>query len=440
MEQTPSSNDISPDVVVIKRWDEVVAPAAQGGQIATYGGAVSPIAGDLRSPNFKSGSAGWLLDSNGNLEANNGNFRGDITGATGTFSGTVSGGALDIGGDDATSAHIDSTGNFWTGANIAGYATAPARISNAGAAHFENVTIGGSTIQYVITNSGIFSFGDGSDSSATCDGSTAVAGMSRVSSTYTLTRDVYFTTLTVNNGVTIDCAGYRIFCSVSLSNAGTIQRNGAVGNGGGGGFAVGNGGAGGSARTLADGYLKGSGPTGAGGNGGNDGAAGQNAGAVTAVIANWHLATLLDISSSGATVKFTAGANAAGGGGGGGDGSPDSDSAGGGGGGGGTGGGMVAIYAKSITNTGTISSNGGIGGDGGDGRAGNAGGNKGGNGGGGAGGNGGVVVLVYNTITNSGSITVTAGTGGLGGGLAGAGKSAANSGSAGTIYQFQLSL
>ena len=44
----------------------------------------------MQSANFVSGSSGWMLDSNGNLEANDGNFRGSITGANGVFAGTIS--------------------------------------------------------------------------------------------------------------------------------------------------------------------------------------------------------------------------------------------------------------------------------------------------------------------------------------------------------------
>lgn len=428
------------------------------------------IVSDVTSGNFEEGVSGWRIRGNGDVEFNDGNFRGNIEAAS-----------IDIGGMDSTSAHIDVDGNFWLGA--ATFAAAPARISNTGAAVFENIAVGGTTIQYVITNSGIFSFGDGSDGNATCDGSTAVTGMTRSGSTYTMTRDVYFNNLTINSSVIVKVEGYRIFVKDTFVNNGTVHRNGTAGAAGSNGFSVGNGGSGGLAASLADGYLKGAGPSGAGGNGGNDGSngaaggataavsnclttstgstgqnggngktgahsggAGSSGGAVTAsnvkLIANWHLATLLDISSSGATVKFTAGANAGAGGGGAGDQAPTGDSGGGGGGSGGCGGGMVAIYARVMIlgATGVISSNGGNGGNGGNGMSTNAGINQGGNGGAGAGGNGGVLVLVYNQLTNAGSLTVSAGTGGSGGGFGGSGKSTATSGSAGTIYQFELSL
>lgn len=459
---------------------------------------------DISSADYAAGLSGWIIKANGDVEFNDGDFRGN-----------VEVGSIDIGGSDSTSAHIDSDGNFWLGA--ATYATAPAKISKEGYAVFENVAIGGDTIQYVITNSGIFSFGDGSDGDAVCDGSTSVTGMSRSGSTYTMTRDVYFDDLTINASVIVNMNGYRVFVRDTLTVNGLIHRNGNAG-----GNASGTtGGSGGAA--LADGYLKGSlaGATGgnganggsstsdnptaggnganltnsigsnglagvAGGNGGGggspitgsgvgcagigiggsagkNGASGGTAGTVTQsnvkLIANWHLATLLDISSTGATVKFTPSASSgASGGGGNGGGAPDtcnSQNYGSGGGAGGTGsaGGIAAIYARNIIigAAGAIEAKGGAGGNGADGTNGSgswaiAGG--GGGGGGGIGGNGGVLVLAYNSLTNNGSISVaggtagTAGTGGTGynGASAGSSGTAGIAGSAGVLYQFELSL
>ena len=419
---------------------------------------------DVSSADYEAGVSGWIIKANGDVEFNDGDFRGN-----------VEVGSIDIGGADTTSAHIDADGNFWLGA--ATFAAAPARISNQGYAVFENIAVGGDTIQYVITNSGIFSFGDGSDGDATCDGSTAVTGMSLGGSTYTMTRDVYFDNFTVNSGVTVNTGGYRIFVKDTCTIAGTVHRNGTNGGNGGNGSGASAGG-GGSGSTMSDGYLKGSGVAPGGGSGGSEGGGGGNGtngtsvsncltnsngatggaagyfggglplsgsgssgGTATAsnvkLIANWHLATLLDISSTGATVKFTpsAGSGSGGGGGGGGGGSGNS---GGGGGGAGGGGGIVAIYARNliIQATGVISANGGNGGNGGNGSNSFAG-----RGGGGGGGNGGVIVLTYNSITNSGSLTVSAGTKGLKG-TSGASSGAADggNGSVGVIYQFELSL
>jgi hypothetical protein len=55
----------------------------------------------IQSSNFVSGSVGWNIDKNGTVEFSNGTFRGslngaNITGATGTFTGTLSAGTLDL--------------------------------------------------------------------------------------------------------------------------------------------------------------------------------------------------------------------------------------------------------------------------------------------------------------------------------------------------------
>jgi hypothetical protein len=337
----------------------------------------------------------------------------------------------------ANSFHVDTSGNTWWGANVSsGLSAANASITDGGAATFKNVQIGGSTVQYVINNSGIFSYGDGSDGAVTWDGTTTVLGMAPSSTVYTLTRDIYISTGTLNASTTIKTNGYRIFASVSLTVNGTIDRSG--NNGGGGGSWSSNPSNGGAA--LADGYLKGSPAGGDGGYSGGGAGAGTSvsnsigvsgtgldaAGGVATpsnvkLIANWHLATLLDVSSTGSTVKFTSSASSAGGAGQPGSIGPFGPGS---GGGGASPGGIIAIYARNLTigATGVIQANGGTGGSTGNAAS------------GGCGGSGGVIVLVYNTLTNSGSITANAGIGGTSGTENGA------NGNAGVIYEFELSL
>ena len=45
-------------------------------------GILNLVYGHIQSINFKTGSAGWRIDSNGNLEANSGTFRGTVSAAT----------------------------------------------------------------------------------------------------------------------------------------------------------------------------------------------------------------------------------------------------------------------------------------------------------------------------------------------------------------------
>lgn len=474
----------------------------------------------------------WFgIDSDGIAKINIGNGTNSIkwdgtaltiVGALTATSGTI--GGFNIGADYirdvANSFGLASTVTgsddvrFWAGDTFANRATALAAIFESGLAVFKSIRVGGASLQYQVTNQGIFSFGDGVDGNVT------------ISADTTLTSDKYYENLTIDSGKTLNTGGYRVFVKNTLTLNGLITRNGNNGgNGGNGGSPDVNGnnrdgGSGGSAgAALADGYLKGSvagkigsvggvggdtntndagtgtagvvgadtlnsigsngvtGGTGAiGGNGRNDGNTvglpGKNGGLGGAIgtatvsnvrlIANWHLATLLDIASSGSTVKFDNSAGSGSGGGGGGGGGTqqvafDRGFGGGGGGGGGSGssGGIVAIYAKTIiiSATGVLRANGGAGGNGGNGGVGSAegtgNGGGGAGGGGGGGGNGGQIIIVYNSLTNSGTIEAAGGTGGTGGTGGASGGSPATSGGngssgttggAGTIRYFELSL
>ena len=102
----------------------------------------------MQSEDFTTGSKGWQIKANGDVEFNNGYFRGDLTGATGTFSGTVNVGSLNI--PDITTAnsfHTDTAGNSWWGCNVADFAldnnNANAYILNTGVAKFQDVSIAG---------------------------------------------------------------------------------------------------------------------------------------------------------------------------------------------------------------------------------------------------------------------------------------------------------
>lgn len=473
-------------------------PANMGSGVFT--GEIAQVVGNLRSgkEDFSNTDIGYILGVEDGIPkfylGNSTNYL-NFDGSTTTIVGGLSVDSLDI--PDTTTAnsfHVDISGNAWWGANTATtYTGANAYVLSTGAAVFKNIQIGGSNLQYQVGNGGIFTFGDGSDGTVTfSDQGTAPSGSTKTDNTagatvYQLSRDVYYETMTINTTVTVNPNGYRIFCRTALVNNGTIARNGNNGES----YDITNhtqdGGDG--ATALADGYLKGSAAGGAGGSGGGDGAvgiagsagsnvvncigtsngatggtggtegdgtfaggAGGTGGTTTAsnvkLIANWHLATLLDISSSGSSVKFTT-SGTAGGGGGGGGGITGGGRPGGGGGGGGGNGGIIAIYSKALTlGSGSfIKANGGAGGNGAKGGSGT--GVVGGGGGGGAGGNGGVIVLVYNSISNAGTIQSSGGTAGLGGdgGDSSDGDpddgdpgSPGSAGNGGAQYLFELSL
>lgn len=344
------------------------------------------------------------------------------------------------------------------------------------------LTWDGTTLVYTGATTALGFFGDASDGDVTISGNT------------TLSADKNYRSLTVNTGITLTTAGYKIYVAGTLTTSGTgsIVNNGGVGGNGTNGTSAPAGGTGGVAGTAGAGATMGAGKagvagqngqTGSGnGNGGTAGLAanpaigrsggasgaggdsnvGQTGGAAgasgaatsenvtvktTAFSQSGNLTSGSEdvltrkFSGVGATsgIDFTTGFGGAGGAGGAeGARSPDGGAATGGGGGGGGGGGIVFIAARKITNNGTISSNGGNGGNAGSPNSGaNA---RAGGSGGGGGGGGGSVILIYESLTNSGSIVASAGSGGSGsaGNGGGASGSGGSSGTAGTVYKVKI--
>jgi len=305
-------------------------------------------------------------------------------------------------------------------------------IATKGATFGENISGGGSNNMQV-GNDGYVElyrqtiFGDGEDGDVT------------ISANTTLTSDMYYNNLTIDAGVTLNTGGYRIFVKGTLTNNGTIERNGnpggtggnATGSAGGaggtgasalsngtlyGGLGGANGGTGGSGSNAFPGdtgvnqsnSLASNGSSGGNGssglNGGNPGVGGSGgiATQTTQRINNYSFAVLFKKIDDNTLSFITTSASGGGGGGG-----TDANDYGGGGGGAGGSGGVVMIVAKNITNTGTISANGGVGGNGGNGEG------QAGGGGGGAGGSGGVLVIIYEMLTNNGTIEAAGGAGGV---------------------------
>lgn len=276
-------------------------------------------------------------------------------------------------------------------------------------------------------------FGDGSDGDLHCDGSNAVVGMSRSSSVYTMTRDVYATSVLVDNGVTVKTDGYRLFVTGTLTNNGTIHNSGisATTNtgaaAGGRGSTAGSqfpGGSGGNTTGARSNAGNGStttllptntqrGGAGGSGSGGSGGAVTDNtaAGAFDGTIRNvWQA---LSLHTTRSFAEFSCGT---GGGGGGGNSTQP-------GGGGGASGEVCFIAALSIVNAGAIEAKGG------DGAAGpNT------DTGGGGGGAGGILLLIYRTLAGAGTTSVAGGTGGAGNGTGTAG----GNGDAGLVLQFPV--
>uniref|UniRef100_A0A6M3J0A5 Uncharacterized protein n=1 Tax=viral metagenome TaxID=1070528 RepID=A0A6M3J0A5_9ZZZZ len=383
-------------------------------------------------------------------------------GTTLTVTGGVAVGNIDIPDTStADSFHVDNAGNAWWGTNVAtGYATAPAYVLKDGSAKFSTLAVSGTGMSFEDI------YGDGSDGNVT------------ISAPTTLTSDMFYDDLVVNNTLSTD--GYRIFVAGTLSGSGTVENNapddagdgangtvvggggqdlggvggtagtGASGNslpagvsgqtGGGGGNGRTSSGTGGSGiagtaggstnRTIntSNGATGGTGGQGgiAGSTGGAAGAGGAGGTSGTAIlnqIRNYISAYLLSDFIGGVNNFNVCNLSGGSGGGGGGDGgtSPCSSGAGGGGGGSGGGGGIVWIASRLITFTGSIEAKGADGGNGGNGTDSEAGGYVGGGGAGGAtgsGGGGGDIIIITSSTSATYSTDVS---GGSAGGTAGTG-------------------
>lgn len=276
--------------------------------------------------------------------------------------------------------------------------------------------------------------GDGSDGALVYDGVATILGVVPAGNTYTLTRDIYATDLTVNVGVTLIPNGFRIFVEDTLLNNGVISGNGknatgitagastvatgslqtAAGGGGNGRSTTGagNGGAGSGGNNIC-----GSGG-GNGGNadGGNLGGLGNTSASPNANTGGFrHILPFVFGRLPGVTSTVLVAMNGSGGGGGGGTnvGTGTASS-----GAGGSASIPVIIFCNVLNNQGTISSNGGNGSNAtatGDGKA-----------GGGGGGAGGFVGIWYKTLIAQGTVTANGGLlgTGIGGGANGVNGSA----------------
>lgn len=151
----------------------------------------------IQSTDFVSGASGsgWAIDGNGNAEFNSGNFRGDLTGASGTFTGTVTATTGAIGGWDINSTSISKSVIVLDSAN-------------------DKITVGGTDV--ILDSSGI----------------TAVAGTiggTTITPT-TLYGGIIQTSATVgagSNGVIMDSAGLRGYDAV-LGNTFNLPTDGSA--------------------------------------------------------------------------------------------------------------------------------------------------------------------------------------------------------------------
>lgn len=306
------------------------------------------------------------------------------------------------------------------------------------------------------TTAQVIAFGNGSDGDVT------------ISSNTSLTRDMYYNNLTINNTFTLSPKGYRIFVAGTLTCVGTgkIDSNGGAGGAGANSTAASNAGGTAGAQDYTTGTLPipkigvagtagtalaaGTGGAGAAATlnlsgqaaaaGGNSGASSQSGsgtgGAAGATgsqpvmrpyvyLAAYNLYDLIVATITRHEISPSAGSGASGAG------NNPTTLGGGGGGASGSQGGVIFIAAR-IISTLNVNANGGAGGVGGNGNT-----TQSGPGGGGGGGNGGIIILVYSSASGIVS-SVTGGTGGAAGTAGSGGATSGGNGNAGVVYQITV--
>lgn len=269
-------------------------------------------------------------------------------------------------------------------------------------------------------------FGDGSDGAVTLDGSTTYNTWSGLAgSTYTMTRDVFCTSLTVNAGVTLLPNNFRVFCTGAVINNGLFSADGHAGlangtNGSSLGAQITTGGRAGGAGQTTTGSAGAASNVGspAGGAGGAGASGSGGAGGVTQSSGTYFYRSIATAVSGslffqGTPYPVTGGAGGGGGGG-------DTTHTGGGGGGGG---GVILAVAHSVTNSGTMSAGGGGGGTPATGNC-----------GGGGGGTGGQILTYTLSAWTAGTTNVA---GGVPGGGVGSGTTG-TTGGVGTVLNMVL--
>ena len=350
---------------------------------------------------------------------------------SGTFAGTFSGNGASLGNLNASNLVSGTAPDSVLSTNVAllnrseifgGVVQFPNTAnsfsgSGAGLTNIVGIPSGTITVQMlqpaVAGRLGPPTFGDGSDGDVT------------ISSTTNLTRDMYYSNLTVSASGVLNTAGFRVFVfgTCTITSPGVIQNNGGAASGStlgqgapSGTVGGGTGGAMGTTGTAGNGtnILNSAGGKGGSG-GGSSFTTGGLGGTLTAVATtNGGVAVLRTFPNAFLGRDLSSAIIQGGSGGGGGGGVNGTTIAGGGGGGGG----VVVLAAPLITGTGTVRAQGGSGGIGTSGGSGAA--------GGGGGGGGGCLILITEQTPSGVSFSVAGGAGGGGPGAAGASGAVGN--------------
>ena len=128
---------------------DLTASKITAGTIGAHTITMAGVSSILKSSNYLAanttfGGTGWKISGDGKAVFNEASIRS----------------SLDIGEDlgtsDATSFHVDSTGNMWSGANSTSFAIAPFRVTNTGAVTAKTLTLTGNTVLSQTDNSKIY--------------------------------------------------------------------------------------------------------------------------------------------------------------------------------------------------------------------------------------------------------------------------------------------
>jgi hypothetical protein len=139
---TPSSGlkaSTATDLISGSHIASLTAAKITAGTIGAHTITMNGINSILKSSNYQeatsnTGGTGWKISGDGKAVFNEASIRS----------------SLDIGEDlgtsDATSFHVDATGNMWSGANSTSYSIAPFKVTNTGDVSAKNITLTGNTV------------------------------------------------------------------------------------------------------------------------------------------------------------------------------------------------------------------------------------------------------------------------------------------------------
>jgi microcystin-dependent protein len=154
--------------------------------------AMSVVGGAIKSPNYQTGTTGWLINSDGSAEFGNVTVRGTVT------SSNITGSTISIGSTATNSFYVDSSGNHWAG--NASRLAAPFRVDADGSLY-----IGGSAYSAGVAAGDIYKHIGGANTT-TISGGVITSG-----------------TINLSNGVNIQSSGNT--ARINITSTGLFAYN-----------------------------------------------------------------------------------------------------------------------------------------------------------------------------------------------------------------------